>query len=87
MMQELVFKSYHNNYNVAKYCFETNKKQININEIDIKRLVLFNKISCGKQAAIKYYIGYLHGGFIPLHIKIKEIKLYTDYMNTLANNK
>ena len=49
--------------------------------------MLSNKASYGKQGANKYYIGYLRDDFRPLCIIIKEIILYTDHMNILADNK
>ena len=49
--------------------------------------MLSNKASYGKHGANKYDIGYISGGFRPPCIIIKEIKLYTDHMNILTNNK
>ena len=46
--------------------FKTNKKTVNINEVDIKNITLSNKVSYGKQGANKYYIGCLGCGFRPL---------------------
>ena len=34
------------------------KKPININKVDIKRILLSDKISYGKQGSYKCYIGY-----------------------------
>ena len=48
--------------------------------------MLSNKTLHGEQGANKYYIAYLSGGLRPLHIIIKNIKLYTDRMNVLAND-
>ena len=87
MRQELVFKIKHNNYAVGMHYFKRNKKPININDVDTNKIVLSNKVSYGKQGANKYYIGYLSGDFKPLCIIIKKIKLYTDHMSILANNK
>ena len=87
MRQELIFNIKHNNYTVDMHYFKTNKKAININDVDTNKIVLSDKVSYGKQGANKYYIGYLRGGFKPLCIIIKEIKLYTDHINILANNK
>ena len=61
--------------------FKTNKKPVDINDIDTNKTVLSNKVSCGKQGANKYYTGYVSGDFRPLCFIIKEIKLYTDHMN------
>ena len=49
--------------------------------------MLFNKVSYGKDGSYKYYVGYLSDCFRPLHIIIKEIKLYANYGNILANKK
>ena len=87
MRQELIFNNRHNGYTVGKHCFQTNKKPININEIDSKKILLSNKVSYGKQGANKYYTGYFHDDFRPMCIIIKEIKLYTDPINILGNNK
>ena len=48
--------------------------------------MLSNKTPHGEYGANKYYIAYLSGGFRPLRIIIKEIKLYTNHMNVLAND-
>ena len=37
MRQELIFNNRHNGYTVGKHCFQTNKKPVNINEIEIKK--------------------------------------------------
>ena len=83
MRKELVFNNGYNNYTKAKYYFQKDKKAININDVDTKRIVLSNKTPYGKQGASKYYIAYLIGGFTPLHIAIKNTKLYA---NVLAND-
>ena len=49
--------------------------------------MLSNKTPSGKQGSNKYYIGYLSDGFKALHIIIEKLKLYTNYMNVLADNK
>ena len=87
MRQELVLNIKHKNYTADMHYFKTNKKLSNVNDVDTNKIVLSNKLSYGKQGANKYYIGYLSGGFKPLCIIIKEIKLYTDHMNILAINK
>ena len=48
--------------------------------------MLSDKISYGEHGFNKYYIGYLCDSFKPLYITIKNIKLYTNYMNVLAND-
>ena len=37
MKQKLVFKIKHNSYTEDMHYFKTNKKRININEVDIKK--------------------------------------------------
>ena len=87
MRKELVFKNRHNNYYINKYYFQNDKnKPININEVNIEKIVLSNKTPNGERGANKYYIAYLSGGFKPLHIIIKDIKTYTNHMNVLAND-
>ena len=88
MRKELIFNNGHNNYSINKYYFQKCKKPININKVAIKKIVLSNKTPYGKEGANKYYIGYVGSiGFRPLHIIIKKIKLYTNHMNVLADNK
>ena len=84
MRKELVFNNGHNNYSIHKYCFQKDKKPVNINKVDTKK----NTVICYcEEGANKYYIGYVGStGFRPLHIIIKNIKLYTDCMNVLAND-
>ena len=72
MRKELVFKIKHNNYTEDKYYFQKTKKPININEVDIKKIVLSNMKTYDKEGANKYYIGYVgNTGFRPLHILSK----------------
>ena len=68
--------------------FQKDKKSININEVNTKKILLSNKTPYGKEGANKYYIGYMgNTGFRLLHIIIKKIKLYTNDMNVLADYK
>ena len=86
MGKELVFNNGHNNYYINKYYFQKDKKPINTNEVDTEKIVLSNKIPYGELGANNYYIAYLNGGFKPLYIAVKNIKLYTNHMNVLAND-
>ena len=86
MKKELAFNNGHNNYIIGKYYFQKDKNRINVNELDTEKIVLSNKTPQSEYGANKYYIAYLIGGFRPLHIIIKNIKLYTDRMNVLAND-
>ena len=85
--KELVFNNGHHNYYINKYYFQKDKnKPINVNEVNTEKIVLFNKTPNGEYGAEKYYVANLSGGFKPLHIIIKDIKLYTNHMNVLAND-
>ena len=90
MRKELVFNNGHNNYTEDKHHFQKDKKKpININEVVTKKIlkiVLSNKTLYGKMGGNKYYIAYLSGGFRPLHIIMKNIKLHTDHMNVSSND-
>ena len=86
MGKELVFNNGYNDDTKDKYYFQKDKNPININEVDIKKIVLSNKIPYGEQGANKYYIAYLNSGFKPLYIITKNIKLCTNDMNVLAND-
>ena len=46
---------------IIKSAFHKNKKPININKVDIKRIALSDKKSYSKDA-FKYFIGYIHEG-------------------------
>ena len=48
--------------------------------------MLSDRIPCGEHGANKYYIAYLSGCLKPLYITIKNIKVYTNGMNILAND-
>ena len=85
MRKGLVFNNAHNNYSIDKYYFQKDKKPINISEVDTKKIVLSNKAPYDKEGANKYYIGYVGStSFRPLHIIIKNIKLYANLINVLA---
>ena len=40
MRKELVFNNGHNNYSIHKYCFQKDKKPVNINKVDTKKILL-----------------------------------------------
>ena len=82
----MVFKVKNNCYTKDKYYFQKDKNPININEVDTEKIVLSNKTPYGKKGGNSYYITHLSGGFRPLHIFIiRNIKMYIDTMNFLAN--
>ena len=56
MEKTLTFDKYSTNKNL----FHKNKNPITINKVDIKRIVLSNKVSYGKQGTYKYYVGYIY---------------------------
>ena len=63
------------------------KNPININKVDIKRIVLPDKKSYGKDS-FKYFIGYRHEGNAfpsPLCIKLPQMNAFTKYFD--KNNK
>ena len=86
MGKELVFKINNNNYTKDKHYFQKDKKPISINEVNIDKIVLSSKIPYGEHGVNKYYIGYLSDSVRPLYITIKNMKLYTNDMNVLAND-
>ena len=73
------------------------KRPININEIDIKRIVLFDKKSYSNKDSFKYFIRYRHkcNGFpAPLCTKLPQMNGYSKHfvendkcMNLLINDK
>ena len=86
MRKEFVFNNGYNDYTKDKYYFQKDKKPININEVDTKKIVLSKKIPYGEHSANKYYIAHLSGSFKPLYITIKDRKLYANDMNVLDND-
>ena len=56
---------------------------ININEININRIVLFDKTSYGNKGSFKHYIGYSHhdGNFSPLSIRLPQLTGYAKHFN------
>ena len=61
-----------------KALFIKNKRSININKVDIKRTVLSDKKSNGKDS-FKYFIGYRHEGNVfpsPLCIKLRQMNAF-----------
>ena len=81
---------------VIKSAFHKNKRLININEVDIKEIVLSHKVSYSKDS-FKYFIGYRHKGNAfpsPLCVKLPEMNAYAKYfgkdnkyINLLVNDK
>ena len=68
---------------IIKRAFHKNKKPININEVDIKRIALSDKKSYGKDS-FKYFIGYRHEGNAfpsPLCRKLSQMNAYATYFD------
>ena len=93
MQQEAV---YFGENGIIKSAFHKNKKNIDINEVDVEEIVLSHKKSYGKDSS-KYFIGYIHkfNAFsLLLYVKLPEIDAYAKYfdknrkyMNLLANDE
>ena len=72
---------------IIKSAFHKNKKPININKVDIKRIALSDKKSQLKDS-FKYFVGYRNkGNAFPslLYIKLPQMNAYTKYFD--KNNK
>ena len=68
---------------IIKSAFHKNKKPININKVDIKRIALSDKKSLSKDS-FKYFIGYRHeGNAFPsaLCIELPQMNEYAKYFN------
>ena len=63
MRQKLIFKINSKKYEKDKYSFQNGNLMININNIDIKKIVLSTKTLYGDKGANKYYVGYLNDNF------------------------
>ena len=68
---------------IDKKTFHINKSSISNNEIEINRIVLFDKISYGNKGSFKHYIGYRHndGTFQPLNVKLPQLTGYAKHFN------
>ena len=66
-----------------KNTFHNNKSSISINEVEVNRIVLFDKTSCGHKGSFKRYMGYGHkdGTFSPLNVKLPQLTGYTKHFN------
>ena len=66
---------------INKNTFHNNKSLISINEVEINRILLFDKTSkCGK-GTFERYIGYRHKEriFSPLNIKLPQLTGYAKH--------
>ena len=68
---------------VNKSISHEHKKTINIDRVDIKKIVLHKKDSYGNKGAFKYFIGYndYNDGIIPLYIKLPIMNAIAKYFN------
>ena len=86
MGEKLLFRINGKEHEKDEYLFQKDEFMININDVDIERMVLSNKIQYDKKGGNKYYAGYVSGGFRPLNIFIKDIELCADNMHVLTNH-
>ena len=63
---------------IDKNAFHNNKSSISVNEVEINKIVLFDKTSCGSKGSFKRYIAYRHkgGNFSPLNVKLPQLTGY-----------
>ena len=68
---------------VNKSISHEHKKTINIDRVDIKKIVLHKKDSYGNKGAFKYFIGYndYNDGIIPLYTKLPIMNAIAKYFN------
>ena len=68
---------------IDKNTCHNNKSSITINEVEINRIVLFDKTSYGNKGSFKCYIGYRHkdGTFSPLNVKLPHLTGYVNHFN------
>ena len=68
---------------IIKSAFYKKTASININEIKINRIVLFNKTSYGSKGPLKHYIGYRHTDRIlsALNIRLPQLTGYANHFN------
>ena len=68
---------------IIKSAFHKKTTSININEIKINRIVLFDKTSYGNKGSLKHCIGYRHtdGILSPLNIRFPQLTGYAKHFN------
>ena len=86
MRQKRIFKINSKEYEKDKYSFQNDNFMININNVDIKKIVLFSKTPYGNKGANKYYVGYLNGGFKQLNIVIRDTEVCAKNMHISASS-
>ena len=72
---------------INKNAFHKATTSISIDEIEVNRIMLFDKTLCCNKGSFKYYIGYRHKGgtLSPLNIKLPQLTGYAKHFND--NNK
>ena len=68
--------------------FQKNKRLINIDKVEVRKMVLSKKDSFGKKGSFKYFIEYIKESDafpVPLCIKLPQMNGYVKYFN--CNNK
>ena len=73
---------------IVKNTFYKNKNLVNINEVDIKRIALSYKKSCGYKDTFKHFFGYRHkvNAFPALLCKkLPQMNGYSKYFNKNNN--
>ena len=86
MRQKLVFKTNSKEYEKDNYSFKNANFMININNVDIKKLVQSTKTSYVNKGANKYYVEYLNDGCKQLNIFIKDNELCANNMHILPDS-
>ena len=68
---------------IIKSAFHKKTTSINIDKIEINRIVLFNKTSYDNKGSLKHYIGHKHadGNFSPLNIRLPQLTGYAKHFN------
>ena len=84
MRQRLIFKINSKGYEKDKYSFQNDSFMIDINNVDIEKIVLSTKTPYGNKGANKYYVGYLNDDFKEVNIVIKDAELCANNMHILA---
>ena len=67
---------------INKGTFDKNKKLFNIHDLDVNKILVSKKESCGTKNSLKYFIGYNDGDAItPLCIKLPQMIGYVKHFD------
>ena len=70
------------NNSINKNTFHKRTQSIEVNKIDIKRIVVSDKDCYGKKSPFKYFIGDMSNvSFVPLCINLPQLSWYTKYFS------